>query len=330
MDKKEKHFLPIITLLIIAPFLGELLSGSSPPSEYFQPLTFILLTLLYGIGALLIRETARRWNKGWISILLMGMAYGIYEEGIMVRSFFDTNWMDLGQLAHYGRWIGINWIWAIALTIFHSVISISLPIMITDLLFPKHRDAIWLTKKEFNIFMILFLINAFLGPLLGMKITILGMIASIISIIGLLLIANTWTENGDMVKLPENARGWKISLAGILMMFGLIIGLWIFPSIQVPWVLDFMFLCILPWFGVWWLNRFGKRTWGEKEKWSLAVGLLLPWFILAISAELNNINRPDDTSGMILVAVIFVVFMINLRWIIGRRAKTNPQGDNIK
>jgi hypothetical protein len=120
----------------------------------------------------------------------MGMAYGIYEEGIMVRSFFDQNWMDLGELAHYGRWIGINWIWAIALTIFHSAVSISLPILLTNLLFPKHKEEAWLSKKAFIFFSILFLFNALLGPLFGMKVTVLGMFAGIISITGLVLIEN--------------------------------------------------------------------------------------------------------------------------------------------
>jgi hypothetical protein len=63
VEKKKSHILPIITLLVLAPVLGELLSGSSPPSEYFQPISFILLTMLYGIGALLIRETANTGIK---------------------------------------------------------------------------------------------------------------------------------------------------------------------------------------------------------------------------------------------------------------------------
>ncbi|MCD6244170.1 MAG: hypothetical protein J7J65_02910 [Candidatus Korarchaeota archaeon] len=51
-------------------------------------------------------------------------AYGIVEEGVMTRSFFCPTWPDLGILAEYGRWIGVNWVWAIQLTIFHAVFSI--------------------------------------------------------------------------------------------------------------------------------------------------------------------------------------------------------------
>jgi probable HAF family extracellular repeat protein len=58
----------------------------------------LVLTALYGSGSILIRELSLRWRKGWPSILALGAAYGIVEEGLMVKSFFDPNWVDLGTL----------------------------------------------------------------------------------------------------------------------------------------------------------------------------------------------------------------------------------------
>lgn len=46
----------ILTLLVLAPAIGELLSGSSTPQQFFNPLSFLLLVGLYGCGALLVRE----------------------------------------------------------------------------------------------------------------------------------------------------------------------------------------------------------------------------------------------------------------------------------
>mgnify|MGYP001154199992 CR=1 FL=1 len=106
----KKKFLPIITLLLLSPLCGELLSSSSPPVEFFNPSTLLLFGALYGCGALLIREVVHRWNKGWASIFILGMAYGIFEEGVVVRSFFNPAWMDLGILGMYGRWMGVNWV----------------------------------------------------------------------------------------------------------------------------------------------------------------------------------------------------------------------------
>ena len=244
MRKKGIINYPIITLLILAPLLGEMVSGSSPPSEYFQPITFLILSMLYGTGAVIIREIARRWKKGWISILLMGMAYGIFEEGVIVRSFFDPGWQDLGQLAFYGRWIGVNWIWSIALTIFHAVVSISIPIAITELIFPKKKDALWLSKKELIIFVIIFLMNVLLGPLFGMKNTTAGIMASIFSILGLVFLAYKWPAFPEEYNFGKAASQWKIIFTGSLLMAGLIVGMWLFPSLSIPWIITFFFLDI--------------------------------------------------------------------------------------
>jgi hypothetical protein len=63
---------PALVLLLLAPAIGELLSGSSPLAEYFTPFSLTILTALYGGGALLAREIKIRWRKGVGSLLLLG------------------------------------------------------------------------------------------------------------------------------------------------------------------------------------------------------------------------------------------------------------------
>jgi len=321
MRKKGIFNFPVITLMILAPLLGEMVSGSSPPGEYFQPITFLILTMLYGTGAVIIREIVRRWEKGWIFILLMGMAYGIFEEGVVVRSFFDPGWQDLGQLAFYGRWIGVNWIWSIALTSFHAVVSISIPIAITELIFPKKKDALWLSKKELIIFIVIFLMNVLLGPLFGMKNTLVGVMTSIISILGLVFLAYKWAALPDKNKFRKAASQWKIIFTGSLLMAGLIAGMWLFPSVSVPWIIAFVFLGGLPWIGIRLFLRLGANQWTEKQQWACVTGLLIPWLLLDVFSELDNAIRPDDTGGMILTAMLFFTFLIIIRIMIYRRKK---------
>ncbi len=40
-------------MLLLSPAVGELLSGSSPPEEFFIPWVFATLVALYGAGAVL-------------------------------------------------------------------------------------------------------------------------------------------------------------------------------------------------------------------------------------------------------------------------------------
>jgi len=147
------------TLALFSPVFAELMSGSSPPLEFFFPINFAFLLGLYGGGVLIMRELSVIWNKGWPSIILLGAAYGILEEGIAVKSFFDPEWMDLGSLGVYGRVLDTNWVWAFWLTIFHSVISISLPIIVTNLLYPQFRRERLLTGLRFWIVVEILLID---------------------------------------------------------------------------------------------------------------------------------------------------------------------------
>ncbi len=50
----------------------------------------------------------------------------------MVRSFFDPLWMRWPALMGYGRWMGINVIWALHLTLYHAVVSIAVPLMLVQ------------------------------------------------------------------------------------------------------------------------------------------------------------------------------------------------------
>lgn len=138
---------PALVLFIIAPVFGELFSGSSPLNEFVNPVAFITMAVLYGCGAIIARELVIRRQKGWFSLLLLGVAYGIYEEGLLVQSFFDPAWMDLGNLATYGRVAGVNWVWTVHLTIFHALISIAASVAFVEILYPDRRSTSWVTGR---------------------------------------------------------------------------------------------------------------------------------------------------------------------------------------
>ncbi len=143
-------------LALLSPIIAELMSGSSPPLEFFNPISFIGLVGMYGAGVLLVREITVRWNKGWATVIVLGAAYAIIEEGLAVKSFFNPGWVDLGDLATYGRFWSTNWVWSVWLTVFHSAISISLPILIFGLVYPEFKRSSILTDRQFGIVLLLF------------------------------------------------------------------------------------------------------------------------------------------------------------------------------
>ena len=144
-------------LLVLASFTAEMLSGSTPVLVFFtNPVSFIGNILLYGLGALLIREVACRRNLGWASVLWMGAAYGIFEEGLVINTWANP-WAEPvctivkgveNGLCDYSRLGGINLLWALELTTFHAIVSITMPILMTSLVFPERSKRPWLGRTS--------------------------------------------------------------------------------------------------------------------------------------------------------------------------------------
>jgi hypothetical protein len=142
-----------LALVALSPFLAEWMTGSTPPSEILNPLAFAIsaagLAGMYGGGVLLVRELTLRWNKGWATVLLLGTAYGILEEGVAVHTFFSPGGSPVGVLGSYGHWLGTNWVWAVGLSGFHGAVSIALPILIVSLWWPEARQLRLLEGRRF-------------------------------------------------------------------------------------------------------------------------------------------------------------------------------------
>ncbi|MFY9717797.1 MAG: hypothetical protein WAK40_07710 [Thermoplasmata archaeon] len=153
---------PVLLLLLFAPAIPELLTGSTPISALpFEPLRFALDFAfeigLYGGGALLIREFAVVFQKGWASILLLGAAYGIVEEGFAVHTIFQTAGAPVDSLATYGHAFGVNWLWALGIVAFHATYSIALPILLVGLWYPEARRNRWFDGSALLLIGVVFL-----------------------------------------------------------------------------------------------------------------------------------------------------------------------------
>ncbi len=158
-----------IVLSLLSPFFAEVLSGSTSLLEIVNPITFFFLWGFYGSGVLLIRELWLRTQGGYLSLMFLGFAYGVIEEGVFVKSWFDPHWPDLSILGVYGRIWGINAVWATWLTIFHSFMSIWVPITVFQIIYPQYRREPLLTRKVKIVLLIIFifvglLIFFFLNP----------------------------------------------------------------------------------------------------------------------------------------------------------------------
>jgi len=133
---------PVLLLLLLAPLVAEYLLGDLTLGQ-LKLLPFMLP--IYGGGALLIREAARRSRRGWPAILILGLAYGIIEEALATQSLFNPHYLGL-RLIDYGYIpaLGISGPWTVYVLAIHAVWSIAVPIALAEALFPERRRTPWL------------------------------------------------------------------------------------------------------------------------------------------------------------------------------------------
>ena len=155
-----RRFAPVATVFLLAPLIGEVLFGAIPLSRL--PFGLLGVVGLYGGGAILVRELSRRRRLGAVWLIVLGLAYGLVEEGLVLQSLFDQHYPGLDFLGYYGHWLGVNWVWLEFIVPYHAVFSIAIPVVITELLFPEQRDRPWVSSRGLLGVTLVFVANAVL------------------------------------------------------------------------------------------------------------------------------------------------------------------------
>jgi hypothetical protein len=154
---------PILFLVFLTPCV-EFLTGSTQigavltvPSAAF---TFFILTWpSYAFPVLLIREAVVAWNKWIASLLALGISYGALNEGLLAKTYFAVTPTSPVLGGGVGAWLGINWPWVTEITLFHMIVSISVPVVLSFLIFPATRHVRFLTPRTIRWFIGLILLE---------------------------------------------------------------------------------------------------------------------------------------------------------------------------
>jgi len=311
---------PILFLLLLTPGIPEYLSASSQITLLvLNPILFFLFLGanigLYGSGVILIREAMIRWKKGWASVFLLGVAYGIVEEGLVLWTLFNPLAQPVGVLGFYGHWLGVNWVWTVGLLIFHSVYSIGLPIFLFGLVFPelKHKSIVSMRGIRISVFgltidsILLFLLESAIYPNYNPGAAL--MIFSGIVITILVLAARRLP--GDFLKMRLSQPKWgprKFAIVGALLFpatllaGGFAAGANILP--EIPMVVDVIFAMVI-------LTRAFSAmgsTNNQEQKVGFGIGLLFPIVVFGLIASIGIGNV------LIVVADLFVLLFSRRLW----------------
>jgi hypothetical protein len=297
----------------LTPGIPEYLSASSSISLLvLNPILFLLFlganVALYGSGVILIREAMIRWKKSYATVLLLGMAYAIVEEGLALRTLYNPSAPQVGTLGIYGHWLGVNWVWTAGLLIFHSVYSISLPIFLFGLVFPQLKKQSLVRNRGLITSIAALTIDSILLSLLvnydpGIGILLFsGIAVAIFTFIARKLPADAFrTKIGNPTSSPRKYGMMGILLFPATLLAGAFAASWNIPPI-IPISLDFLFMYLIL-----------SRTYGsigtknnQEHKTAFAIGLLLPVVVFGMIASVvgNPLIFGED--------VLFVLFTLRL------------------
>ncbi|SOD67828.1 hypothetical protein SAMN06297387_1369 [Streptomyces zhaozhouensis] len=97
-----------------------------------------LLVVMYGAGVLVIREAVVRVGVGWPGLVLLALAYQVAEDGLGLQALTSPEMYDVTDWSV--RSLGVNWSYWESQIGVHVALSVLLPVMLANLLFPELRD----------------------------------------------------------------------------------------------------------------------------------------------------------------------------------------------
>lgn len=138
---------PALLLVVLATVLPELFSGSTPVAGFLQPGLLLFLTLGYGVAILLIRELAVRSGTSLAGLGCLGLAYSIFNEGLLAKTLIRADHLPVALYDDYGRCLGIMFPWAAGIGVWHACASVVFPILLVHYGFPGVQAQPWLRVR---------------------------------------------------------------------------------------------------------------------------------------------------------------------------------------
>jgi len=322
------HRHPVLLLLAFTPGIPEYLSGSTAIYPIVTAPVLFLLFLglnlgLYGPGVLLVREAFVRWRKGfgWATLLVLGAAYGLLEEGTALSTLFDPNASVVGGLGHYGHAYGVSWVWLIGIVLVHTVLSVGLPIVLLGLALPETRGRPLLSSRGIGAAAAIYAADIVLLALISNYWRVAGALLLLAALAALLLWLVAWRLPAGFLDPPNErprASPRVAFLLGLAYFPVLLIVPGLFGDLRQPAILAGLVDLVLAgalFFGA--RAAVGRRG-NRAQMVALALGVLIPIALFGLFAQIF-------LPLVLVVDVLFALFFRTL-WVRYRPRPAPPVG----
>jgi hypothetical protein len=305
LKNRLANMTPAQVLFFLSPVLGEVVSSYQSPLQFLNPLSFVITVFPYGCGALIVRELLVRRRKGWISLVLLGLAFGLFFEGIVTRVIFNPAWKDLGALATYTHLYGFNWTLAVGIVHFQATVSIISAILLAEMLFPNQRHESWISTRTLvrccvvlpGWTLVIGLFVRYVPPLPG-AVALIGVVGVLIAL--------------ALPRQRPTPPPLVFALVGGIGMTLIMLGTYIVPelSFRPPVGITFVALLVLVLaeFVILTVMTNGGAAWTDKHRLALVFGYLAFFLVFGIGQDLESF------TGRSLVS-LFTIYQLRRWWL---------------
>ena len=318
---RRRTWYAILILCVVAALIPETLvtTSTSVAKILGQPTDLLFVILFYGPADLLIREALIRRRLGWVSLTLLGVAFGFINEGVIAGTWYTVQ--PTGYL-YFGT---VDVAWAVALTVFHLFISVIMPIAFIETAFPALAGAPLLRRRRgvviaALIFLLISSLFLFVASYRPYRIAVFAL-ALLLALLALRLPA----ARPRILTDPKAPGLWRLRWAGFFAMFAYFALIYLMPALtakltgnpgpaaQVAYIVVFaLFTALLLWIG---------RRWTVRSDWSLRHTLALLTGALAFPLLVLTLLPLVWPTLEFIATIPFFVLLIVLDLRLRRREK---------
>jgi len=244
---------------------------------------------------------------------LLGLAYGLIEEGLTDQSLFNPHYLHLRLLDYgYVDALGTGLPWLIYVLTIHVVWSVCVPIGLVEALFPARRAQSWLGPVAIAFVSLLMLAglaavasftyqteNFFASPA-----QLVGTTVAIVAVIAAALLLPRPASDPDAGR--DAPPTWLLFVAAFIAGSGAMLCRYAAPSWHVPWLACVAAqLAIAAGFIVFMVRATRARKWTNGRRAALVIGGLAVYGLFGVPTDLA-LHGPADLLPHSLVIILFV------------------------
>lgn len=151
--RRIRRWPAILVFFLLAGLIPETIATNSTSvfKIVHEPFSLLFICLFYGTADIVIREAIIRRPLGLAGKVLMGVAFGFVNEGVVAGTWYHVR-PDGYAFVH-----GVDWSWAVSLTVFHLFVSVLVPIYLIDSIFPSLAGVSLIGRRGITLNSILFI-----------------------------------------------------------------------------------------------------------------------------------------------------------------------------